>query len=293
MNAQDFIKGAYYDLENNRTDGYINKDYFSLVGGSNVLFHFKKSPSSERIKIKSSDVSSYVLEADSFAIITDVPINATTYVERDFAKVLEVGKISLYTYHSTVQSSPGSFGAVGFSYGYGIQTPILIKDGHCYRMAKNKDFKNTLPALIADCHYLAEKIEESDEDIDLLKLVKKYNSYFYDYVPAPNKEFGKIILYSRSKDNSELTQLTLNDSINIDLAPDTYHEFDFPLNSSHFTFSLDNGNDLKIKAIDSKTWRFVKYKFDKKKNMYTLQIPSIEEGEFDIYMIDKKNRKKK
>lgn len=112
LQAQDFQPGRYYDGKGKRIDGYLLSLPLYYKAPPEILF--KKNlndPEPEVIKV--GNMKGLVIGTDTFAILHEFRAEGTvaTYVSvtAGIARVMEVGKVTLYEYKFTevIPASPG------------------------------------------------------------------------------------------------------------------------------------------------------------------------------------------
>ena len=178
--AEEFSKGKYYTTNGEKIEGLlsIQKSILSAIYYQPCVLKFKKDNDSKSMKLENPDISSFVINRDSFAIVQNFKMIYHFGMgvfwgtcHQDFAKVVEIGKINLYELLCEVNLG-GFFGYQGYSYF------VLSKDNQNFRtfdLRKDKEredladfFKNeiVLKDLILKTNY---------KEINIIELVGLYN----------------------------------------------------------------------------------------------------------------------
>ena len=110
--AAQFIKGYYYDTNGRKIEGLIkfNRAKSYLVGGKPSNIQFKTNASSKAIKLTTDDISSFVIEKDSFTIVYNIKISSVSgKYAKDFAQVVKIGAINLFLHKSIISDGQRSY----------------------------------------------------------------------------------------------------------------------------------------------------------------------------------------
>lgn len=112
LQAQDFQPGRYYDRKGKRVDGYLLTIPLYYKAPPEILFKENlNDPEPEVVKV--GNMKGLVIGVDTFAILHEFRAEGTvaTYVSviAGIARVLEVGKVTLYEYKfiEMIPASPG------------------------------------------------------------------------------------------------------------------------------------------------------------------------------------------
>ena len=173
-----FKSGHYYKKDGSKISGLIRFNY-----GGNALtdksdgdcsISFKPDKKGEKVKLTTNDVSCFVIEKDSFAIIKNFRLNAFVTYPQDFAKVLECGKINLYLYYSLLPAGYVQLGNLDST----VTDWVVEKDGKADKLTK-KIFKALMPLYLSDYPELLDRINNDElhyEDSE--KIIKLYNEHW-------------------------------------------------------------------------------------------------------------------
>jgi hypothetical protein len=177
--SEEFSKGKYYTTNGEKIEGLIlyQKSKLSAIYYKPCVLKFKKDNNSKPIKLENSNISSFVIDKDSFAIVQNFKMIYHFGMgvfwgtcHQDFAKVLELGKINLYELPCEVFL--GQFGNQDYSYF------VLTKDNQNFRtfdLRKNKE-KEELADLFSDLNELKDLILKTQyKEINIKELVSLYN----------------------------------------------------------------------------------------------------------------------
>ena len=172
-NAQ-FKKGYYYDKENNKVPGLIKLHYgATLVNKKSDGYcdiTFKETDDGKHTRFTTTDINSFVIGSDSFAIVRDFYMDAYTHFGQDFAEVVETGKINLYRYYTTINFT---------NYTKTMTVWLVEKNGKINYIDKRR-FKNEFAnRYLADNPEIITQIKTKDLKFrDMQEIVKLYNDYF-------------------------------------------------------------------------------------------------------------------
>jgi|GEM_PF-2135547 hypothetical protein len=179
---QDYTPGYYYDTSGSKVAGFLQMiyskdDLFPTRKGSCRL-NFKKDMDTETVFLNVLNTNSFVIGSDSFAIVKNFNPNIT-YHDKDFARVLEVGKISLYLFPTMVKKK---LQAENFLYEKtkGEFVNLLEKNGVVYSLTKS-NFSDVMQKLLNDYPELENYIESKKMQYtpkDTRTIVRIYNKHF-------------------------------------------------------------------------------------------------------------------
>ena len=125
-------------------------------------------------RLTTNDVKSFVIGNDSFAIIKSFSRSGMTQYDKDFARVVVTGSLTLYSHcQETNAGSPGLGSA-----STGIECFYFIKkDGDLYRL-KRKDFKDSVQTIFGDDTKLMNEINNGVFSFDTIEqIVAEYNTW--------------------------------------------------------------------------------------------------------------------
>lgn len=165
-----FASGHYYTKEGNKIEGLIkfNRATFSAFGSKPSSIKFKASSDAKTVKLTADDITSFVIGADSFAIIRNFKINSISgdYVQ-DFAQVVETGPINLFIHKSS--SSDGKA-----TYEHDNAVLSNNKNGYfgIWNFVKQRE---EIAMYFSDRPDLVEKILNKKDETPLQELVRDFN----------------------------------------------------------------------------------------------------------------------
>ena len=110
--AAPFLKGHYYTNDGKKIEGLIKfgRATFSAFGSKPSSIKFKANANSKAEKLTAEDISGFVIGKDSFAIVQNIKINSIHgEYTRDFAQVIEVGRINLFVHKSSSSDGKVSY----------------------------------------------------------------------------------------------------------------------------------------------------------------------------------------
>ncbi|MFM7858162.1 MAG: hypothetical protein ACKO96_41145 [Flammeovirgaceae bacterium] len=173
-----FKDGHYYKKDGTKISGLIKFKYggnvFTNKSDGDCSISFKTDKRGKKINLTTNDICCFVIEKDSFAIIKNFRLNAFVTYPQDFAQVLEIGKINLYLYYSTVQSGSGQYGGIVST----VTDWVIEKDGKADKLTKKK-FKELVPLYLVDYPELLDKINNDQLKYDdSEKIIKMYNDFW-------------------------------------------------------------------------------------------------------------------
>jgi len=172
-----FKKGQYYTHNGEKVEGLLKY----VIGGGNgrkteghnyIYFKkYKKIKKKDQIKLTTNEIKSFVIEQDSFAIVKNFSINST-YYQKDFARVLESGRINFYI-HNTSMSTHTPNGMMKQT----RSVQLIEKNGRVDRL-KLKSFKSLMPGYVSDCPELSEKVNSRKLWYDKVRIIiQVYNQH--------------------------------------------------------------------------------------------------------------------
>ena len=173
-----YKEGHYYRKDGVRVDGLLRLEYgdhaFRSKENGDCFISFKATKEEKRARLTTADICCFVIEKDSFAVIKNFTLNFLVHYPRDFAQVLQDGRIKLYIYYSVVSNS----GSGGLMYSNAVKEWVIEKNGQVEKLTK-KIFKNLIPQWLEDYPQLKEKVTSKELRFrDIPEIIKAYNSYF-------------------------------------------------------------------------------------------------------------------
>lgn len=168
--AEKFLSGHYYTKEGKKIEGLIkyNRATFSAFGSKASSIKYKASSDDKPIKLTAEDITSFVIGADSFAIIKNFKINSVNgEYEQDFAQVIERGPINLFMHRSA--SSDGKV-----SYDNDRYVISNEKNG-CFGIWNFVKQREEIAKYFSARPDLVEKILNKKDETPFLDLVRDYN----------------------------------------------------------------------------------------------------------------------
>jgi hypothetical protein len=169
--AQKFKPGVYYDKKGEKHQGFIRHVIGNCGFGPCNNIQFIKNKQSKKLKLSVHDISSFIIESDSFTITNLKQFEALGLEQKDFIQIIELGKINLYLHHSKVESQYGSFK---------VETPILSKEGLIASTGKSTYYER-IPTFFNGASELYEKSLEFNTIQELRTIVNEYNKIFPIY----------------------------------------------------------------------------------------------------------------
>ena len=168
--AEPFLKGHYYTNDGKRVEGLIKfgRATFSAFGSKPSNIKFKANSSSSTVKLTAEDISAFVIEKDSFAIVQNIKINSIHgEYARDFAQVIEVGRINLFVHKSS--SSDGKFS-------YDHDKFVISKDNKVFLGIWNiNKQREEISEYFSERPDLLAKILDKKDETPIPMLVKEFN----------------------------------------------------------------------------------------------------------------------
>ncbi len=173
-----YKEGYYYQKDGTKVNGLLRLQYggngFKDKSNGDCYISFKETREHKRVKLTTKDICCFVIEKDSFAIIKNFTLNFAVHYPRDFAQVLQDGKIKLYLYYSVVSNTTSG----GMMSSRTIKEWVIEKEGLVEKFRK-KAFKKLMPVLIDDYPELKEKLATGELRFrDTPEIIKTYNDYF-------------------------------------------------------------------------------------------------------------------
>ena len=174
-----FKPGYYYDSKGIKVEGFINQKPSSLSRSnkaSNAIL-FKSSKDSKKELVYAVDMQSYVVDADSFAVVTlPASIHDTRY-RIGFAKVLFDEKTKVYLIEEKASPSfglsagnRGAMPSVNFS-NYRTKVYLFGENGNTVELMDKKNFHEVLSSVLSAYPELRDKVNSNEvkfEDIERL-----------------------------------------------------------------------------------------------------------------------------
>jgi len=172
--SESFGPGHYYTKDGVKRSGLLRFNYggnlFTDKSDGDCSLTFKTDKKAKKEKFTTNDICCFVIKKDSFAIIKNFKLNAFAKYPQDFAKVIEMGKISLYMYYATVNQ--GQFGVVT------VTDWVIEKDGTTTKLTR-KQFRELMPDYLQDYPELLAKFQSKELKYDdAPHIIKEYNLYF-------------------------------------------------------------------------------------------------------------------
>lgn len=162
-----YEQGYYYSHTGEKISGLIKWEcsgYLRETGANFILF--KPAKGEKKVQLTTNDVKAFVIGKDSFAIIKSIARGITKY-EKDFARVVSTGSITLYSHCEETQA----YSSTGIECFYFIR-----KDGALYRL-KRKDFQDKVELLFGDNKGLMNQINDGRLTFDNIEqIVVEYNT---------------------------------------------------------------------------------------------------------------------
>jgi hypothetical protein len=152
-----FKSGYYFTKNGDKVAGLLRFDYgrTRLINGSCRLL-FKPSKEEKTKRFTAGDICCFVIEKDSFAILEHFEINLMEGRIRDFAQVLEKGKINLFLYRNRITMWLTSLDRP-IPISQSTADWMIAKHGLVDKLTK-RYFKKSMPRYLADYPELAEKV---------------------------------------------------------------------------------------------------------------------------------------
>lgn len=168
-----FKRGYYIDNDSNKLAGLIkfNRASLSVFGSTPTSIRIKRDNENKKIKIK--DMKGFVIEKDSFALISNFKMNSIGgEFKNDFAKVIEIGKINLYMHYCS------SYDGQSF---HSFDTYVLSKSGsgEYFAVYDSVEHKKYLLNLIKENAELTERLNNMSKKEwigEIQNIIKEYNS---------------------------------------------------------------------------------------------------------------------
>jgi hypothetical protein len=168
--AAPFVSGHYYTTDGKKVEGLVKliRSSFSVFGSKPCSIKFKENSASKTIKLSINDMTAFVIEQDSFALVYNIKINSIQgeYV-KDFAQVRIAGPMNLF-----IQKSISGDG----KYVYENDRYVISKDNKKFLGLWNeKKQREEIAGFFSDNVDLKERILDKKNDINIPDLVKEYN----------------------------------------------------------------------------------------------------------------------
>lgn len=177
--SEEYCKGRYYTSNGEKIEGSIlyQKSKLSAIYYKPCVLKFKTDNNSKPIILENSNIASFVINKESFAIVQNFKMIYHFGMgvfwgtcHQDFAKVVELGKINLYELLCEVFL--GQFGYKDYSYF------VLTKDNLNFRtfdLRKDKE-KEEFADLFSDQNDFKDLILKTQyKEINITELVSLYN----------------------------------------------------------------------------------------------------------------------
>lgn len=159
-------------------EGLLRLEYgdhaFRSKENGDCFVSFKTTREDKRVKLTTADICCFVIEKDSFAVIKNFTLNFAVSYPRDFAQVLQDGKIKLYLYYSIVNN----MGSGGLMSSRTVKEWVIEKNGQVDKL-RRKAFRELMPGYLEDYPELKEKVESKELGFrDTPEIIKTYNERF-------------------------------------------------------------------------------------------------------------------
>lgn len=169
--AAPFVKGHYYTNDGKRIDGLIKfgRATFSAFGSKPSNIKFKANPNSNTVKLTAEDISAFVIEKDSFAVVQNIKINSINgEYAQDFAQVVEIGHMILFVHKSASSDGKSSYEHDNF---------VISRDNKVYLGIWNfNKQRNEIAEYFSERPDLKEKILNKKDETPFQALVKEFNN---------------------------------------------------------------------------------------------------------------------
>jgi len=141
---------------------------FSAFGSKPSNIKFKANAGSTAVKLTAEDISAFVIGKDSFAIVQNIKINSIQgEYKRDFAQVIEVGRINLFVHKSA--SSDGQFS-------YDNDKFVLSRDNKVFLGIWNiNKQREEIAEYFSERPDLLAKILDKKDETPIQTIVKEFN----------------------------------------------------------------------------------------------------------------------
>lgn len=173
-----FKPGHYYKNDGTKVTGLIKLNYDGGIladkSDGNCTISYKSDKKGDVTKLTTNDICCFVIEKDSFTVLKNIKLRVLVKFPQDFAKVLQAGKINLYTYYYLIMIPTGPYGAMSTRV---VSDLIIEKDGNKDKLSK-KDFKELMVKYISDYPELLEKVNNKVLKFDESEqIIKDYNDF--------------------------------------------------------------------------------------------------------------------
>ncbi|MBE8712066.1 hypothetical protein [Sphingobacterium hungaricum] len=176
---KDYIEGHYYTYDGQKVSGllkfnitttpYVPKDY------GTCFIYFKKDENDKRIKLKSDEVSKFVMDLDSFVVLQNFEFKDVFRfrIIQDFVKVFAEGKINVYSYYAQRGTGNPAFATT-------VNYLFYTKDGSPPKyLGQGKKFKENVLEIIKDYPELYSEAEKLPKgSFFAMEFIQRYNAYF-------------------------------------------------------------------------------------------------------------------
>jgi len=191
-NAPRYKPGYYYTRWGTKVVGFLSfsntpssdddKEYKKQYGICSFYFKYTDEKKAKTERFTTRDVSNFVIEGDSFAILKNieyVPKLRVKAIDQDYVKVVETGKLNLYQYFTAGTSYMGPHPSIGRP--EGVEW-YLEKDGKAERLLVS-DFSTQSEEYFSDYPELFDRIKSGGLDYrigkdNVQKMVQLYNAHF-------------------------------------------------------------------------------------------------------------------
>lgn len=167
--------GYYYQKDGTKVEGLLRLEYgdhgFKSKENGDCYISFKTTREDKREKFTAADICCFVIEKDSFAVIKNFTLNFMVDYPRDFAQVLQDGKIKLYLYYSVVSHSMTAPSKT-------VKEWVIEKNGVVEKLTRKK-FKELMPVLLEDYPELKAMVTSKAMGFKQTPdIILRYNNYF-------------------------------------------------------------------------------------------------------------------
>ncbi len=178
-----FKPGYYYDLDGVKNDGYINQKPSSLSRSAKTdnAILFKSGKSSRKRLVYAGNIQSYVVDADSFAVVTLPASMRDVRYRIDFAKVLFDEKVKVFLIDEKVSPSfglsagnRGAMPSINLS-DFGRKIYLFGSSGNSVEVMDKKNYREVLSSALAAYPDLVDKVNSGQMGYDdIERLSKEY-----------------------------------------------------------------------------------------------------------------------
>jgi hypothetical protein len=167
--AAPFIKGYYYNNDGIKIEGLIkfSRATFSVFGSKPSSIKFKNNSESKTIKLTAENISSFVMDKDSFAVVHNIKINSIAgEYTKDFAQVIETGVINLFLHKSASSDGKSS---------YEHDNYVISKDNKYLGIWNFNKQRNEIAEYFSERSDLREKILDKNDKTPFETIIREFN----------------------------------------------------------------------------------------------------------------------